>query len=252
VARQRSTGRDLEHSVEKMSKSKGNAVPPDDLVRQYGADTIRLFLMFIGPWEQGGPWNPRGVEGVSRFLTRVWSLVTEPVAPASAPADAAQVRELQRAVHQALRKVTLDLERFSFNTMVSALMELSNALQKLRTTPVAGTPEWNDALEKLVLMLAPAAPHTAEELWERLGNGYSVHQQTWPQWSEELAAEDVLEVAVQVNGKVRERLSVPAGADEATVRELALATEKVVAAMEGKQLRKFIYVPGRLVNLVVG
>ncbi len=241
----------LAASVEKMSKSKGNVISPDDYVRQYGADVVRLFFMFIGPWEQGGPWNPRAVDGIVRFRNRVWSLVTE--APeAGGAADPAQVRELQRAVHQTLRKVTGDIERFSFNTMVAALMELTNTLQRLRATPVASTPEWRDALEKLTLMLAPAAPHLAEELWERLGNPYSVHQQPWPAWSDELAAEDAVEIVVQVNGKVRDRLTVPVTADEASVREAALASERVREVMDGKQVRKLIYVPGRLVNLVVG
>jgi leucyl-tRNA synthetase len=234
-----------------MSKSKYNVVAPDDYVSKYGADVVRLFLMFIGPWEQGGPWNPRGVEGVVRFLNRVKSLVNEPVEPKGEP-TAAGIRDLQRAVHQALRKVSGDLERFSFNTVVSTLMELSNAMQRLRQTAVAGTPEWRDAQEKLVLMLAPIAPHQAEELWEALGNPYSVHQQSWPQWSEELAAEDSMEIVVQVNGKLRDRITVPAGAVEEAVRQAVLASERVQEVLEGKQIRKFIYVPGKLVNLVIG
>jgi leucyl-tRNA synthetase len=253
------TGRPLSRTVEKMSKSKLNVVSPDEYVRQYGADVVRLYLMFIGPWEQGGPWEPRSVEGIVRFLNRVWSLVTEP-APAAGEASAAQLRDLQRAVHQTVRKVTGDIERYSFNTMTAALMELTNTLQKLRSTPVANAPEWREALEKLVLLLAPSAPHLAEELWERLGNAhtgvrmdaYSVHRQPWPAWSEELAAEETIEIVVQVNGKLRDRLTVPADADEAAVREAALGSEKVREALDGKQLRKFIYVPGRLVNLVVG
>jgi leucyl-tRNA synthetase len=247
----RETRQPLTETVEKMSKSKYNVVAPDDYVGKYGADVVRLFLMFIGPWEQGGPWNPRGVEGVVRFLNRVKSLITEPAEPKGELTPTA-VRDLQRAVHQALRKVSGDLERFSFNTVVSTLMELSNALQRLRQTAVAGTPEWRDAQEKLVLMLAPIAPHQAEELWEALGNPYSVHQQTWPQWSEELAAEDSVAIVVQINGKLRDRITVPAGADEETVRETVLAAEKVREALEGKQIRKFIYVPGKLVNLVIG
>jgi len=238
-------------AVEKMSKSKLNVVAPDEYADKYGADVVRLFLMFIGPWEQGGPWNPRGVDGVVRFLNRVWSLVTEPGGGTGA-AEPAQVRELQRAVHQTLRRVTTDIERFSFNTVVAALMELSNTLQKLRQTPVAQTQEWGEALELFVLMLAPIAPHLAEELWERLGKPYSIHQQAWPAWSEALAANESVEVVVQVNGKLRDRLQVAVDATEETVREAALALEKVQSELTGKQIRKFIYVPGRLVNLVVG
>jgi leucyl-tRNA synthetase len=247
----RQTRERLTETVEKMSKSKLNVVAPDEYVRKYGADVVRLFLMFIGPWEQGGPWNPRGVEGVVRFLHRVKNLVQDRPA-VSGEAAPAQLRELQRAVHQAIRKVTQDLERFSFNTIVSALMELSNTLQRLRQTPVSGTPEWRDALEKLVLLLAPIAPHQAEELWETLGKPYSVHQQPWPEWSEELAAEDALEIVVQVNGKVRDRLQVPVTADEAAVREAALTSGKIRSALDGKQVRKCIYVPGKLLNFVVG
>jgi leucyl-tRNA synthetase len=247
----RGTGQALAHTVEKMSKSKLNAIPPDELARQFGADTIRLFLMFIGPWEQGGPWNPRGVEGVWRFLNRVWTIVTEPAEVAGTPTEA-QVRDLNRAVHQALRKVTGDLERFSFNTMVSALMQLSNTLQTMRQTPVVNAPEWLESLKLLALMLAPAAPHFAEELWERLGQPYSIHQHAWPKWSEQLAAEESIEMAVQANGKLLDRVTVPVGADEETVKATVLALEKVQAALNGKQLRKFISVPGRLVNLVIG
>lgn len=247
----RTTRQPLETAVEKMSKSKLNVVAPDEYAGKYGADVVRLFLMFIGPWEMGGPWNPRGVEGVVRFLNRAWSLVTEPGA-GKGGALPDQVRELQRAVHQTLRKITGDLERFSFNTVVSTLMEFTNTLQRLRTTGISGTPHWREAQETLVLMLAPIAPHLAEELWEHLGHPYSVHQQSWPKWSEELAAEQSVEVAVQVNGKVRERVTVAVGADEGTVRAAVLALEKIAAEIAGKQIRKFIYVPGRLVNLVVG
>lgn len=246
----RETREPLTETVEKMSKSKLNVVAPDDYVSKYGADVVRLFLMFIGPWEQGGPWNPRGVEGVVRFLHRVKSLVQD--APA-VPGEAApgQVRDLQRAVHQTLRKVTGDLQRLSFNTIVSALMGLSNTLQGLRITPVSATPEWRDAQRKLVLMLAPLAPHQAEELWQSLGGDYSVHQQPWPEWSEALAADDELEIVVQVNGKLRDRITVAVNADEPTVRAAAETSEKVASALDGKQIRKVIYVPGKLVNFVV-
>jgi leucyl-tRNA synthetase len=248
--RHKTSGEPLTESVEKMSKSKLNVVAPDDYVSRYGADVVRLFLMFIGPWEQGGPWNPRGVEGVVRFLNRVWSIVTEPAA-AEGSATPEQIRELSRAVHQTVRKLTGDMERFSYNTVVSALMELSNTLQRLRQTRVAGTPEWRDALEKLVLLMAPIAPHVSEEMWERLGRPYSVHQQPWPQWSEELAAEDSIEIVVQVNGKVRDKVTVPAGASEEVVRAAVMASPRIQAELAGNQVRKFVYVPGRLVNLVI-
>jgi leucyl-tRNA synthetase len=252
TARRKETGEVLKVSVERMSKSKGNATAPDEYVQRYGADVVRQFLMFIGPWEQGGPWNPRGVEGVSRFLNRVYSLVTDsPSEPSGAP-DPGELRTLQRATHQTIRSVTADVERFSFNTMIANLMKYANSLQELRGSSVSGTPEWRQALETIALLLAPSAPHLAEELWEELGNAYSIHRHPWPKWSEELAAEDSVEIVVQINGKVRDKVSVPPDADETAVRELVLASPRVREALEGKQIRKFIYVPGRLVNLVIG
>jgi leucyl-tRNA synthetase len=208
--------------------------------------------MFLGPWEQGGPWNPRGVEGVVRFLNRAWSLVTDtPEATAAAPTEA-EVRDLQRALHQTIRRVTQDLERFSYNTLIAGLMEFTNTLQKTRSTAVTAHPVWHESLETLALLLAPTAPHVAEEMWEQLGKPYSIHRQPWPTWSEELAAEDAIEIVVQVNGKLRDRLTMPSAATETEVREAALACEKVLAATDGKTVRKVIYVPGKLLNVVVG
>jgi len=241
----------LSESAEKMSKSKLNVISPDEYVHgNYGADVVRLFLMFIGPWDQGGPWNPRGVEGVVRFLNRCWSLATDPAGAPGEP-DPAAVRDLRRATHQTIRKVTADLERFAFNTVVAALMEFTNTLQRLRATPAAGTEAWAEALDALTLLLAPVAPHLAEELWAQRGREYSVHSQPWPAWSKELAAEDSIEIVVQVNGKVRDRLTVPATADEAAVRACVEASPRLAEALSGREIRKFVYVPGRLVNLVV-
>ncbi|MBM3457706.1 MAG: class I tRNA ligase family protein, partial [Armatimonadetes bacterium] len=244
----RETREPLTVADEKMSKSKLNVISPDEYSSRFGADVVRLFLMFIGPWEQGGPWNPRGVEGIVRFLNRVWSMVSE---PSGSGTDPEAIRELQRAVHQAIRKVTRDIERFSFNTVVSALMELTNALQRLRAG-AGGSAEWRESLRNMALLLAPTAPHFAEELWERLGGEYSVHQQPWPAWSEALAAEESIEIVIQVNGKVRDRISVPADATEEDVRAAVLASDRVAEALAGKTLRKFVSVPGRLANLVIG
>ncbi len=240
----------LQSADEKMSKSKLNVIAPDEYSDRYGADVVRLFLMFIGPWEQGGPWNPRGVEGIVRFLHRASAVVLDPV-EGSAAGDPAAVRDLQRAVHQAVRKATRDMERFSFNTVVSTLMELVNALQRYKPA-LSGAPEWGDAIERFTLLCAPIAPHFAEELWERLGKPYSVHQQAWPTWDEALAAEESIEIVVQVNGKLRDRIRVPPDADEAAIRAAVLENDRIRAALEGRQLRKFVYVPGRLANLVLG
>jgi leucyl-tRNA synthetase len=235
---------------EKMSKSRGNVIAPDDLVQQYGADTVRGYLMFGFRWHLGGPWDSAGILGVQRFLERVWELVTGAPTATGTPTDA-QVRELRRKQHQTIRKVSQDMERFAFNTMIAALMEYSNYLGPARSTPVVTHPAWEAALRTLVLLMAPAFPYLAEELWARIGGDYSVHQQAWPAWDDELAAEELLTIVVQVNGKLRDRFLAPADIDEAEARAQALACEGVQKHLNGKQPVKVVYVPGRLVNIVV-
>ncbi|MCG3209921.1 MAG: Leucine--tRNA ligase [Anaerolineae bacterium] len=237
---------------EKMSKSRGNVIAPDDLVQEYGADTVRGYLMFGFRWDQGGPWDSNGILGVERFLERVWDVATNSQ-PGSNQPTAADVRELKRKQHQAIRRVTKDIEDFTFNTMVAGLMEYTNALIALRNSAPAlvGSAEWAEAVRTLVLLLAPGFPHVAEELWEQVGQPYSVHQQMWPQWDEELAKEDVIEIAVQVNGKVRDKLELPAEVDADTAKTQAQALDGVKKYTDGQQIIKVIYVPGRLVNIVV-
>jgi leucyl-tRNA synthetase len=237
---------------EKMSKSRGNVVAPDDLVQEYGADTVRGYLMFGFRWDQGGPWDSKGILGVERFLERVWELVVNTPKIKGEPTKA-QLRDLRRKQHQTIRRVTQDIGAFTFNTMVAGLMEYVNALNALRsTTPaLAGTPAWNEAIQTLVLLMAPGFPHIAEELWERIGQPYSVHQQSWPTGDEELAKEDVVEIAVQVNGKVRDKMEVPVDIDPEEAKALAQALESVARHIEGKNVVKVIYVPGRLVNIVI-
>jgi leucyl-tRNA synthetase len=235
---------------EKMSKSRGNVIAPDDLVRQYGADTVRGYLMFGFRWHLGGPWDSSGILGIQRFLERIWELVSGTTTVPATPTDE-QVRELRRKQHQTIRKVSQDIERFAFNTMIAALMEYSNYLLQARSTPVVGHPAWADAIRTVVLLMAPAFPHAAEELWERIGGDYSVHHQTWPAWDEELAAEEMLTIVVQINGKLRDRFLASADLDEDTARAQALACEGVQRHLEGKQPLKVVYVPGRLVNMVV-
>jgi leucyl-tRNA synthetase len=206
--------------------------------------------MFGWRWELGGPWDPNGIEGVYRWLNRVWNLVVEPADGSGAP-DEEAVAALRRVTHQTIERVTRDMEAFAFNTIIAALMEFTNALQKAKRTPVYGTEAWDEAIETLILMLAPGCPHVAEELWARLGQPYSVHQQDWPEFDPELAAEEVITLVVQVNGKLRARLEVPADITEAQARAEALEDENVQRHIEGKEIRKVIYVPGRLVNVVV-
>jgi len=236
----------------RMSKSRGNVVLLGDLVQRYGADTVRAYLMFGWRWEQGGPWDPQGIEGVVRWLNRVWNCVVESSPPKGGKEGGSvdEVRALRRKTHQTIRAVTQDMEDFAFNTIIARLMELTNALMKAQETPVCGAEAWEEAVESLVLMLAPCCPHIAEELWARTGRPYSVHQQSWPTWSEELAAEEVITLVVQVNGKLRDRLEVSVNIGEEEAKELALASAGVQRRLEGLEIKKVIYVPGRLVNIV--
>ncbi|MEX1021471.1 MAG: leucine--tRNA ligase [Litorilinea sp.] len=245
---------------EKMSKSRGNVVNPDEYVSKYGADTVRGYMMFIGPWDLGGPWDPSAIEGVSRFLQRVWSVALEPSPTESGAtfsdadreqaADAA--RALERKLHQTLIKVSDDMLNFRFNTAIAGMMELNNQLVRQKDSPVATLPIWDEAVEALVLMMAPIYPHISEELWHRLGHSESVHLQSWPQADPTKAIEAEVTVVVQVNGKVRDKLLVAPGIGEEILRTQALALDNVRKWMDGKAVRKIVVVPDRLVNIVVG
>ena len=238
---------------EKMSKSRGNVVNPDDVVGQVGADAVRCFLMFIGPWDQGGPWSDEGINGVVRWLNRVWGVVERDSDELDAsPADAAAVRDTQRALHQTIRKCYEDLDRFKFNTAIAALMELVNHLSRVWNEQSIDAATWRDCVNNFLLMLAPIAPHIAEELWQRNGQAYSIHQQPFPKWDEDLAAEEEITLVVQVNGRVRDRITVAASIDEADARGMALNSPRVQSHTDGKTVKNVVYVPGRLVNVVVG
>jgi len=244
----RNQGIVLGEDSEKMSKSRGNVVSPDDLVERYGADTVRSYMMFFARWEQGGPWNSRGIEGTWRWLKKLWTLMLEPTEE-STPESGVE-RRLRRKVHQTLRQVGEDFETYEFNTIVAALMELSNEMHQARADGAVGTDAWDEACDIYLRMLAPIAPHIAEELWERLGKDYSVHIGTWPEVDEEAAAEEEITLVVQVNGKVRDRLVVPVDIADEAAREMALASEGALRFTAGKTIRKVIVVPGRLVNIV--
>jgi len=244
----------------KMSKSKGNVVDPNALIEAFGADTARLFSLFAAPPEKDLDWSDQGVEGSYRFLNRVWKLVSElapavlgagAVVPASLSAEGVKLR---RVVHKTIRKVTEDIEeRFHFNTAIAAIMELVNAISasEAKNDP-ACAPVLREALESVVLLLAPFVPHAAEELWEGLGHGGGVDAASWPVHDPAAVVEEELTIVVQVNGKLRGKVTVAAGAGEEEVREAALADDKVKVHVEGKAVRKIIYVPGKLLNIVVG
>jgi leucyl-tRNA synthetase len=233
---------------EKMSKSRGNVVNPDDLVQKYGTDTVRAYLMFLGPWDAGAPWNPHGIEGLSRFFKGVWTLC-HLEAPETAVVSEDTKKKLRKTLHQTIKKSGEDLQHFRFNTAIAAVMAFRNVLKA--TPEAAGTEVWQECLEGMLLMLAPIAPHITEELWQKLKPGSrSIHQQPWPEHDENLVAEEMVTLVVQVNGKVRDRLEMPAGTNKAETERLALAAPKVQNYMEGKQIRKVVVVPERLVNIV--
>jgi leucyl-tRNA synthetase len=231
---------------EKMSKSRGNVVNPQEFVDRYGSDALRCYLMFIGPWSQGGPWNGRGIEGIARFLRRAHSLAAGDD-PSGAEADP---KEIDRHTARLVKRITEDLGAFRFNTALAALMEHTNYLLAIKDE--VGEEVWREALRTFILVLAPFAPHHAEEMWALIGLPYSVHEHEWPEWDEELVAQETFTLVVQVNGKLRDRIEVPVDISEDAARELALASAKVRPHVEGREIRKSVYVPGRLTNFVVG
>jgi leucyl-tRNA synthetase len=246
---------------EVMSKSKGNTIAPDDVIARYGADTLRLYILFAGPPELAMEWSETGIEGPHRFLQQVWRLVDR---HASAFASEARTpitadlpplaRDLRRKVHQTIDKVTRDVEeRIQLNTAVAALMELKNEILRLEPDVASGPgrPALREALEALVVLLNPFTPHVCEEMWARLGHAESLVRAAWPAFDAAAAREDAVELAVQVNGKVRGRVVVAREAAEAEIREKALAEPRVAEHVQGKQMVKFVVVPGRLVSVVV-
>jgi leucyl-tRNA synthetase len=243
-------GTDLELTgrADKMSKSRGNVINPDDIVREYGADSLRLYEMFMGPLEAVKPWNTRGVEGVYRFLCRVWRLIVDEAAEQAAlhPAvqDVPPDRETLRLLHRTIRKVTEDTEALRFNTAIAAMMEFVNHLTRLSVRP-------RQVLQTFVLLLSPYAPHIAEELWRILGHSQSLAYESWPTYDPEWLRDEEIEIPIQINGKVRSRLRVAADSDEAAVQAAALADPQVQSHIAGKTVKMVKVVPGRLVNIVV-
>jgi len=234
---------------QKMSKSRGNVVNPDKVVADYGADSMRLYEMFMGPLEAAKPWSMQGLEGVYRFLQRVWRLVVDEetgelskiVQQAS---DASTDEATTRLLHQTIKKVGGDVETFGFNTAISAMMIFTNHLAKQPVVP-------KSVVEPFVLILSPFAPHIAEELWQKLGHNKTIVYESWPKFDPQLVKEVEIELAIQVNGKIRDKIVVSAQADEESIKQKALASEKVVAALAGKQPKKVIVIKSRLVNIVV-
>jgi leucyl-tRNA synthetase len=231
------------YAVEKMSKSMFNVVNPDDIVERYGADTLRLYEMFLGPVEQSKPWDTNGIDGVNRFIKKLWNLFYK--GDTLLVTDNEPSAESLKSIHKLIKKVTGDIENFSYNTSVSAFMICVNELsaQKCNSRTV---------LADLIVLLAPFAPHVAEELWHTIGNTTTVCDAQWPEWNEEYLRESSVNYAVSFNGKARFNVSVPADMAAADVEKLVLAHENSAKWIEGKQIRKVIVVPGKIVNIVVG
>ncbi|MCY3913650.1 MAG: leucine--tRNA ligase [Chloroflexi bacterium] len=245
----------VEFRVTRMSKSWRNVVSPDEVAATAGGDALRCYILFIGPFDRTLPWSDLGRVGVSRWLGRVWNVVLDqPVGDTErrrAAFDDVEV-ELRRRLHQTIRRVSQDIDALKFNTMIAALMEFTNFLVEVGDEDLRARPIWTETIETFLVLLAPSAVFMAEELWERTGHSESIHRQPWPEWDPELAADETFTLVVQVNGKVRDRIEAPVTIDEAGARDLALASERAQAHLNGRQVRKVFYREGRLINLVVG
>lgn len=234
----------------KMSKSVGNTVSPDEIIDKYGADTARMFILFAAPPERDLEWSDQGVEGSYRFLQRVWRLVYKLKAHISDEDNNKKYdEEVRKLVHKTIKKVTEDLERFSFNTAISAIMELVNGLYSVRKSPISGS-VIKEAMENLLILLSPFVPHISEELWHVIGNKDSVHMQPWPNYDKKWLIEDEIEIVIQVNGKVRSKTVLPRTASREDMKQAALNNEKVKSHISGKDISKIIVVPKKLVNIV--
>lgn len=236
----------LGEDLQKMSKSRGNVINPDKVVFDYGADSMRLYEMFMGPLEATKPWSTQGLEGVHRFLLKTWRIIIDEQTGdlCDAVEDTAADEQTLRLLHQTIKKVGDDIETFGFNTAISQMMIFANHLVKQPIKPKA-------VVEKFVLILAPFAPHIAEELWQRLGHSASLAYETWPKYDEQLIKEKEIELAVQVNGKIKDKIVVSADADEEHIKQKALECPKVAEAIGGKMPKKVIVIKSRLVNIVV-
>ena len=246
----RNQGMILGEDNEKMSKSRGNVVNPDNLVAEYGGDAVRTYLMFIGPWDQGGPWNTKAVEGTVRFLNRTWSALLDDTDKDGSD-DEATIKELRRATHLAVKEVTEDFDNFQFNTAIAELMTLLNVMTKLKNKALVKTVQWQESCKLFVLLLAPIAPHISEEVWSRMDNTSSIHVAQWPSYDESALVQDTINMAVQINGKVRAQIEVSSEASKDDILAVAKAEENIAKYFEGKEIKREIVVPGKLVNIVV-
>jgi leucyl-tRNA synthetase len=232
----------------RMSKSRGNVITPDSTAETYGADALRLYVMFMAPFEQDVAWSTDGISGSRRFLNKVWSLIGENFEKSAEFKDIDP--ELLHLIHKTIRKVEDRIEGFRFNTMVSTLMEFVNSLNERRRSGNWKTHTFHQALEILILIIAPSAPHIADRLWMLTGHAGSVHSQRWPEWNKELAFDDSIQLPIQVDGKLRAVIEVSPDAAQKDIQEAALAVERIEELLAGSTIDRWIYVPGKVLNIV--
>jgi len=230
----------------RMSKSRGNVVTPDEIVEEYGADALRIYVLFMAPFEQNVDWNTDGITGARRFLNRVWNLILTYWLPTCNGVDP----DLEKEMHRAIKTVTERIETFRFNIMVSALMSFVNLLYKQAKTNHWKTKTFQDCLEALLVLLAPAAPYIAEELWKATGHDCSVHQQSWPRFDENLVRAESLEIPVQVNGKTRGNIGIDDLTSESEAFSIALETSAIQKYIHGREITRVIYIAGKILNIV--
>jgi leucyl-tRNA synthetase len=223
----------------KISKSKGNVVTPDYIFKKFGADTLRLYELFMGPAEQATEWSDKGVIGCYRFLNKIWELSEKIKNQKSKIKN----QNLEKLIHKTIKKVTEDIENFRFNTAVSALMILTNEFARVKELSVIN-------YQSLVKLLAPMAPHISEELWQKLGHKKSIFLEKWPKYKTELVKEEIITLVIQVNGKVRDKIEVKADISKEKAKELITSREKVKKWLEDREIKKVIFIPGKLINIV--
>ena len=234
---------------QKMSKSRGNVVSPDEYVGQFGADVVRTYLMFLGPWDQGGEWNDGGLNGVVRWFNRLWDLVVLDPETLHSSENGNDI-EFKRSLHKTVKKVLADIDGFKFNTALAALMSLTNEMANRRENGTANRTTWNESITALLLMLAPIAPHLSEELWEKTGHQGSIHTHSLPSWDPTLAYDETIILVIQINGKVRDRVETTVDITQSEAEKIALSSHRVQQHLENHTIQKIIFVPGRLINVV--
>ena len=233
---------------QKMSKSRGNVIAPDDYVLEFGADVVRIYLMFLGPWDQGGDWIDSGINGMARWINRVWNIST---INSNKFTLTKENQDLTRTTHKLIKNVTEDIDRFKFNTALAFMMEFTNYLNQISENNNATPEQWDFAIKSLLLLLAPIAPHITEELWELTGNQYSIHNQSVPSFNPKLIEDETTTLVIQVNGKVRDTIEVGINTEKEKAEEIALSSEKIQPYLVNQSINRIIYVPDKLVNIVI-